>query len=65
MPEPYVVIYEDPEGSPRPRAWFMQNKGNNILSNARSNSAYTSSYSTGAADRQFMKQFKTTQDFDF
>lgn len=66
MPELYVVIYENPEGSPRPRARFIKSKGNNILSNARSNPGFIQVYSiTGAADRQFMKQFKTTQDFDF
>ena len=66
MPELYVVIYENPEGSPRPRARFIQSKGNNILSNARSNPGFIQIYSiTGASDRQFMKQFKTTQDFDF
>ena len=32
MPELYVVIYENPEGSPRPRARFIKGKGNNILS---------------------------------
>lgn len=66
MPELYVVIYENPEGSPRPRARFIKSKGNNILSNARSNPGFIQVYSiTGAADRQFMKQFKTTKDFDF
>lgn len=66
MPELFVVIYEIPEGSPRPRARFIKSKGNNILSNARSNPGFIQVYSiTGAADKKFMQEFKTNSDFDF
>ena len=66
MPELFVVIYEIPEGSPRPRARFIKSKGNNILANARSNSGFIQVYSiTGAADKKFMQEFKTNSDFDF
>ncbi len=66
MPELYVVIYEIPEGSPRPRARFIKSKGNNILANARSNPGFIQVYSiTGAADKKFMQEFKTNSDFDF
>lgn len=66
MPELFVVIYEIPEGSPRPRARFIKSKGNNILANARSNPRFIQVYSiTGAADKKFMQEFKTNSDFDF
>jgi len=66
MPELFVVIYEIPEGSPRPRARFIKSKGNNILANARSNPGFIQVYSiTGAADKKFMQEFKTNSDFDF
>ena len=66
MPELFVVIYEIPEGSPRPRARFIKSKGNNILANARSNPGFIQVYSiTGAADKKFMQAFKTNSDFDF
>ena len=66
MPELFVVIYEIPEGSPRPRARFIKSKGNNILANVRSNPGFIQVYSiTGAADKKFMQEFKTNSDFDF
>lgn len=66
MPELFVVIYEIPEGSPRPRVRFIKSKGNNILANARSNPGFIQVYSiTGAADKKFMQEFKTNSDFDF
>lgn len=66
MPELFVVIYEIPEGSPRPRARFIKSKGNNILANARSNPGFIQVYSiTGAADKKFMQEFKTNSDFYF
>lgn len=66
MPELFVVIYEIPEGSPRPRARFIKSKGNNILANARSNPGFIQVYSiTGAADKKFMQEFKTNSDFGF
>lgn len=66
MPELFVVIYEIPEGSPRPRARFIKSKGNNILANARSNPGFIQVYSiTGASDKKFMQEFKTNSDFDF
>lgn len=66
MPELFVIIYEIPEGSPRPRARFIKSKGNNILANARSNPGFIQVYSiTGASDKKFMQEFKTNSDFDF
>lgn len=66
MPELFVVIYEIPEGSPRPRARFIKSKGNNILANARYNPGFIQVYSiTGASDKKFMQEFKTNSDFDF
>ena len=61
-PEILVILYEEPEGSPRPRARFV-NKANLSIS-AKSNPGFIQVYSiTGASDRQFMKQFITDNDF--
>ena len=61
-PEILVVLYEEPEGSPRPRARFV-NKGN-LSASAKANPGFIQVYSiTGAADRKFMKQFISDNDF--
>ena len=50
-----VVLYEEPEGSPRPRARYV-NKSNLTLY-AKSDPGYIQVYSlTGASDRKFMKR---------
>jgi len=61
-PEILVILYEEPEGSPRPRARFI-NKANLTVS-AKANPGFIQVYSiTGASDRRFMKQFITENDF--
>ena len=53
--EYFVILYEEPEGSPRPRARFV-NKSN-LSSMAKSNPGFIQVYSlTGASDRKFMKR---------
>ena len=50
-----VVLYEEPEGSPRPRARYV-NKSN-LTSYAKSDPGYIQVYSlTGASDRKFTKR---------
>ena len=50
-----VVLYEEPEGSTRPRARYV-NKSN-LTSYAKSDPGYIQVYSlTGASDRKFMKR---------
>lgn len=50
-----VVLYEEPEGSPRPRARYV-NKSN-LTTYAKSDPGYIQVYSlTGASDRKFMKR---------
>lgn len=63
MPEIFVVLYEEPEGSPRPRARMINRK--NISSLAKSNPNCIQVYSiTGSSDKKFMKQFISDTDFD-
>lgn len=63
MPEIFVVLYEEPEGSPRPRARMINRK--NISSLAKSNPSCIQVYSiTGSSDKKFMKQFISDTDFD-
>ena len=51
----FIVLYEEPEGSPRPRAKYITK--DNIISNAQSNPGFIQIYSlTGASDRNFMKR---------
>lgn len=60
--EIFIVLYEEPEGSPRPRARFV-NKSN-IVAAAKSNPGFIQVYSlTGATDRKFMKQLMNEEDF--
>lgn len=50
-----VVLYEEPEGSPRPRARYVNKT--NLTSYAKSDQGYIQVYSlTGASDRKFMKR---------
>lgn len=57
-----VVLYEEPEGSPRPRARYV-NKSN-LTSYAKSDPGYIQVYSlTGASDRKFMKRLIDDNDF--
>lgn len=56
-----VVLYEEPEGSPRPRARYVNKK--NLTSYARSDPGYIQVYSiTGASDRKFMKRLINDED---
>lgn len=51
----FIVLYEEPEGSPRPRARYI-NKGN-VINSAKSYPGFIQIYSlTGKSDRQFMKR---------
>lgn len=60
----FVVLYEEPEGSPRPRARFVANK-NNIINGAKNYPGHIQVYSlTGASDRAFMKRLLEDNDFD-
>ena len=57
----HVILYEEPEGSPRPRARYI-NKAN-LTSMARSNPGFIQIYSlTGASDRSFMKRLMTEEE---
>lgn len=56
--ELYIVLYEEPEGSPRPRARYI-NK-NNITRLAKQYPGYIQIYSpSGPSDRKFLKQIVT------
>ena len=60
--EIYIILYEEPEGSPRPRARMINRS--NLISSAISNPNYIQIYSlTGASDRKFMQRLLTQQDF--
>ena len=60
--EIHIILYEEPEGSPRPRARYI-NKSN-IISAAKSNPGFIQVYSlTGVVDRKFMKKLITDEDF--
>lgn len=57
-----VILYEEPEGSPRPRARLVNKK--NLSFAAKSNPGFIQVYSlTGAADRSFMRRLITEEDF--
>lgn len=61
-PEVLVILYEEPEGTPRPRARFVNKR--NLSVNAKANPGFIQVYSlTGAADRKFMQQFISDNDF--
>lgn len=64
MPEIFVIIYEEPEGSPRPRARYINKQ--NLSSIAKSSNGFIQIYSlTGASDKKFMKQLITNEDFNY
>ena len=56
-----VILYEEPEGSPRPR--FRLVNRNSLMQQAMSNSFFVHVYSiTGAEDNKFMNRLVTEQD---
>lgn len=60
--EIFVVLYEEPEGTPRPRARYVNKT--NLSSVAKANPGFIQVYSlTGKSDRDFMKQLITEDDF--
>lgn len=60
--ELFVILYEIPEGAPRPRARFI-NK-NNLTSMAKQYPGYIQMYSiTGLMDREYMSRLLTEKDF--
>lgn len=61
--EVLIVLYEEVEGSPRPRARYV-NKAN-ITNSAKQYPGFIQVYSlTGASDRQFMKKMINNEEFD-
>lgn len=53
--ELYIILYEEPEGSPRPRARYI-NK-NNLTTMAKQNPGFIQIYSlTGASDKAYFKR---------
>lgn len=61
--EIFVVLYEEVEGSPRPRARYVTKS--NLTNSAKEYPGFIQVYSlTGATDRKFMKQMMTNEEFD-
>jgi Holliday junction resolvase RusA-like endonuclease len=59
----FIVLYEEPEGSPRPRARYVTK--NNIVQATQANPGFIQVYSlTGAVDRKFMSQLLTDKELD-
>lgn len=57
-----IILYEDPEGSPRPRFRLVNRK--NFANQALTNPSFVHVYSiTGASDSRFMRQLVTANDF--
>ncbi len=57
-----IVLYEDPEGSPRPRFRLVNRK--NFANQALTNPSFVHVYSiTGASDQSFMRRLVTENDF--
>lgn len=57
----HVILYEEPEGAPRPRARYVTKT--NLTSMARSNPGFIQIYSlTGAADQSYMKRLITEEE---
>ncbi len=57
-----IVLYENPEGTPRPRFRLINRK--NLASAKATNGSFVQVYSiTGAEDQRFMKQLMTMEDF--
>lgn len=58
----FIILYEEPEGSPRPRFRLVNRK--NLANQAMSNSQFVHVYSiTGAEDNKFMRRLVTESDF--
>lgn len=56
-----LILYEEPEGAPRPRARYI--KRSNAVAAAKANPGFIQIYSiTGNADRTFMKRLLTDQE---
>ena len=59
----FIVLYEEPEGSPRPRARYVTK--NNIVNLSKANPGFIQVYSlTGKSDRQFMKRVITDNELE-
>lgn len=57
-----IILYEDPEGSPRPRFRLVNRR--NLANQALANPNFVHVYSiTGASDQRFMKKLLTENDF--
>lgn len=57
-----IILYEDPEGSPRPRFRLVNRK--NFANQALANPSFVHVYSiTGASDQRFMKRLLSENDF--
>ena len=62
--ELFIVLYEEPEGTPRPRARYI-NKSN-VVNNAKKYPGFIQVYSlTGKPDRQFMRRMIDTNELEF
>lgn len=60
--EIHIILYEEPEGSPRPRARYITSKSN-ITSLAKQDPGHIQIYSlTGASDKKFLKRLITDND---
>ena len=58
----FIVLYEEPEGTPRPRFRLINRQ--NISNAAMSNGSFVQVYSiTGADDQKFMKRLISNNDF--
>ena len=58
----FIVLYEEPEGTPRPRFRLINRR--NISNAAMSNGSFVQVYSiTGADDQRFMKRLINNNDF--
>ena len=58
----FIVLYEEPEGTPRPRFRLINRR--NIGNAAMSNGSFVQVYSiTGAEDQRFMKRLMSDNDF--
>ena len=59
----FITLYEEPEGSPRPRARLVNRQ--NLANMALSNSSFIQVYSlTGREDNLYMKRLLNEKDFD-
>ncbi len=57
-----IVLYEDPEGSPRPRFRLVNRR--NFMDQALANPSFVHVYSiTGASDQRFMRRLVSENDF--